>query len=554
MPTAIIDGRELPLPEGERLNGIEAARRAGVEIPHYCWHPGLSVVGSCRMCLVEIGTRDAKTGKITMQPKLMPACNTIVGDGTVLVTNSEKVALARARVEEGLLLRHPIDCPICDKAGECRLQDYHFQHGQDQRRADIRPFTSRRRDIGDITLFVDRCIMCSRCVRFVNEISGTGELMVVNRGAHEEIDVAPGYPLHNKLSGNVVDLCPVGALADKDFLYRQRVWFLRRHKSVCTRCASGCSIWIEENQDHIYRVRPRENMQVNRWWICNDGRYGYSYVHDPRRLTSPTRRAEGGRTPIDWAEVVAEIPGRFRAARRPAGVISPFLTVQEAFLLCRLLHKWHAQVVLAVGPGPLPAPGSEADETFPGGFVISAEKCPNRRGVEAIVSHFAGGLIGWGELLDRAGRGEFDAVWVSAGSPLPWISDEQAGRFSGVEHLVVQDLFPSPLSELAAFELPGAAWAEREGAYVNRRHWLQKAAWAIRPPAGVRTEGSLFWELLGREGLYRAETVLEEAATEIACFSPARGPIPEEGVQLTPPLIEEPIAPPPRRDSTPAQP
>lgn len=538
MPTVIIDGRELPLPEGERLNGIEAARRVGIEIPHYCWHPGLSVVGSCRMCLVEIGTRDAKTGKITMQPKLTPACNTIVADGMVLVTNSEKVALARARVEEGLLLRHPIDCPICDKAGECRLQDYHFRHGQDQRRADIRPFTSRRRDIGDITLFVDRCIMCSRCVRFVNEISGTGELMVVNRGAHEEIDVAPGFPLHNKLSGNVVDLCPVGALGDKDFLYRQRVWFLRSHKSVCTRCATGCSMWIEENQDRIYRVRPRENMQVNRWWICNEGRYGHSYVHDPRRLISPTRRAEGGRVPVDWAEVIDELPKRFRSARRPAGVISPFLTVEEAFLLCRLLHKWHGQVVLAVGP----VPASAADETFPGGFVISAEKCPNRRGVEAIVSHFAGGVIGWETFLSRAARSEFDAVWVSAGYPLPWIDAEQAGRLAGVEHLVIQDLFPSPLSEQAALELPGAAWAEREGSYVNRNYWLQTARWAIRPPAGVRTEGGLYWELLGREGLYRAETVLREAATEIGSFSPVREPVAEEGVQLTPPAAEEPPA------------
>ena len=170
------------------------------------------------MCLVEVGTRDPKTGKIAMQPKLSPACNTLVADNMVLVTNSEKVARARAMVEEGLLLRHPIDCPICDKAGECVLQDYHFRYGQDERRADVRPFTSRRRDMGDVTLFVDRCVLCSRCVRFTAEISGTSELMVTGRGAHEEIDVVAGFPLNNKLSGNVVDLCPVGALGDKDFL------------------------------------------------------------------------------------------------------------------------------------------------------------------------------------------------------------------------------------------------------------------------------------------------------------------------------------------------
>ena len=250
MPLIIIDGKEIEIPAGQRMNAIQAAQRAGVEIPYYCWHGGLSVVGSCRMCLVETGRRDAATGKIVMDPKLVPACNTIVSDGMVLVTRSEKVRRARAMVEEGLLLRHPIDCPICDKAGECLLQDYHFQHGQDARRADLLPFTSRRRDLGDVTLFIDRCILCSRCVRFTNEISGSGELMVVGRGSHEEIDVLPGFPLHNNLSGNVVDLCPVGALADKDFLYQQRVWFLRRHAGVCTGCAVGCSIWVEENQDH----------------------------------------------------------------------------------------------------------------------------------------------------------------------------------------------------------------------------------------------------------------------------------------------------------------
>ncbi len=207
----IVDGIEVELADGERINGILAAQRAGIEIPHYCWHPGLTVVASCRMCLVETGTRNPDTGDVSMVPKLVPACQTPATPNTVFVTNSEKVEKARAMVEEDLLIDHPIDCPICDKAGECNLQDYHFKYGQDQRRADVRPFTSRRRDVGDtVTLFVDRCVMCSRCVRFTREISGTSELFVINRGSHEEIDVFPGYPLANKLSGNVVDLCPVG--------------------------------------------------------------------------------------------------------------------------------------------------------------------------------------------------------------------------------------------------------------------------------------------------------------------------------------------------------
>jgi NADH-quinone oxidoreductase subunit G len=273
MAIVIVNGQQIELADHERLNGIEVARLIGVEIPHYCWHPGLTVVASCRMCLVETGTRNAETGAIAMVPKLVPACQTPAKDGTVFVTNSEAVKRSRAQVEESLLIDHPIDCPICDKAGECNLQDYHFAHGQSERRADIRPFTSRRREMGDtVTLFVDRCVMCTRCVRFTREITGTSELMVINRGSHEEIDVFPGYPLANKLSECVVDLCPVGALGDKDFLYKQRVWYLKRHLGVCAGCSTGCTIRIDENQDAVYRLTPQENMFVNKWWMCDEGR------------------------------------------------------------------------------------------------------------------------------------------------------------------------------------------------------------------------------------------------------------------------------------------
>ncbi len=317
MATLIIDGRQIEIPDGQRLNVIEAARRAGIEIPHYCYHPGLPVVGSCRMCLVEIGNRDAKTGRVSMQPKLVPGCTAPATDGLVVVTGSQKVRQARAMVEEGLLLRHPIDCPICDKAGECLLQDYYFKYGQSQRRADLMPFTSRRRDLGDVTLFVDRCILCTRCVRFCDVISGTNELMVTDRGAREEIDVVAGHPLHNNLSGNVVDLCPVGALADKDFLYRQRVWFLSRHAGVCTGCASGCSIWIEENQD---RDLPAETPGEPAGQQVVDVQRG------PLRLPSRTRPAAahpaappaGGLDGRDWIGR-AWPPSSRSGCERPAG-------------------------------------------------------------------------------------------------------------------------------------------------------------------------------------------------------------------------------------------
>ncbi len=537
MPIVIIDGRELELRSDERLNGIEAAARLGIDIPRYCWHPGLSVVGSCRMCLVETGTRDPKTGKVSMLPKLVPACNTIVRDGTVLVTQSEKVQRARAMVEEDLLLRHPIDCPICDKAGECQLQDYHFRYGQAQRRADLRPFTSRRRDVGGgITLFVDRCVMCSRCVRFTREISGTAELMVVDRAAHEEIDVVPGFPLANKLSGNVVDLCPVGALCDKDFLYRQRVWFLRRHAGICTGCATGCSTWIEENQDRVWRIKPRENAQVNKWWICNDGRYDYPHVHSDRRILGPSAARGGQSAALDWTRLPKELDEQLRQAGRLAAVLSPFLTVEEAYLVAQYLRGIDPQAQIVLGPVPVVG----EDERFPGPFTIAAEKCPNRRGVEEIVAHFMHRVATLDELLDALERGEVRGVWVAGGYKEPWIDEAKAERLGKAALLVVQDLFPSPLSERAGYVLPAAAFPEREGSYVNRHDHLQSVRRAIRPPMGVRSEGSLFWELAGRQGLYDAPAVLTELASEIPYFRAAAGPIPDVGLNLKVNLLAKP--------------
>jgi NADH-quinone oxidoreductase subunit G len=535
MPTIFVDGIEVVLDEKDRLNGIQAAERAGIEIPYYCWHPGLSVVASCRMCLVEVGKKDEKTGKIAMQPRLVPACQTPATEGTVFVTQSEKVKQSRAMVEEDLLLRHPVDCPICDKAGECLLQDFHFEYGQKERRADIKPFTSRRRSLGDtVTLFVDRCVMCSRCVRFTREISGTGELMVINRGAHEEIDVfrdAEGniqFPLANKLSGNVVDLCPVGALGDKDFLYKQRVWFMKSHDNVCANCSTGCSIKVEENQDRIYRLKPRENPHVNQWWMCDEGRYGWKHVHDHHRATHLRRREKSSYLPIDWSQFIEEADAKLRRTGNLAAVISPNLTVEEAYLLCTYIRGIDPEATLAVGPIPLEG----KDERFPSGFAIRAEKCPNRKGVEAVVGRLAGTLMNWGAFLSSVAGGSIEAVWVTGGYRMPWHDAEVAESFAGVKTLVVQDCFPSPLWERADYQVPGATFAEREGSYVNAKDRLQSFRWAIRPPAGVLTEGQLYWQLLKRSGLFRAAEVLDDVAREIIYFSAAMHGVPDVGIDL----------------------
>jgi NADH-quinone oxidoreductase subunit G len=539
MPSVWIDGVEVEIAAGEKLNGIEAARRAGVEIPHYCWHPGLTVVASCRMCLVENGTRDPETGQIKLLPKLVPACQTPATPNSVFVTASEKVAQSRAMVEEDLLIDHPIDCPICDKAGECLLQDYHFQHGQDQRRADIRPFTSRKRDMGPtVTLFVDRCVMCTRCVRFTREISGESELFVINRGSHEEIDVFPGYPLDNKLSGNVVDLCPVGALGDKDFLYSQRVWFMKMHPGICTGCATGCSITVEENQDTVYRLKPRENPHVNQWWMCDEGRYGFHHVHSDRRLTNVERRDGDGLTLLEWSQVVREIDERFRAVGRAAAVLSPHLTVEEAYLLAQYVRTVDPQSPVVLGPVPILG----EDETFKNGFTIRAEKCPNRRGVEEIVTHFMGQVHTLDNLLAMLDGGEPFAVWASGGYKTAWIDEPTAESLARAACLVVQDLFDSPLLARATYRLPGAAFAEREGSYVNQADRLQSVLWAIRPPAGVRVEAGVYWELLGKPGLVKPRRVLDEIAARAAFFGAAADPVGPLGVDLKSSVMAEPAA------------
>jgi len=381
---------------------------------------------------------------------------------------------------------------------------------------------------------VDRCIMCTRCVRFTREVSGTGELMVTSRGAKEEIDVFPGFPLDNKLAGNVVDLCPVGALGDKDFLYQQRVWFLKREANVCSGCAAGCSIFTEHNQDTVYRLKPRENPDVNRWWMCDDGRYGWHHLHDAARILAAGRRGAGTAAcagafaAVEWADVVASLRADLERSGRLAVAVSPMLTVEDAWLLCSVARSIDERAFLALGH--VPAAGD--DESFPGGFTIRAEKCPNRNGVEEVLAAFGSGGRGWDDLLAHVAAGHADAAWVTAGYPRPWIDEPTAATFSGLSCLVVQDLFDSPLTALATWRLPAAGFAERAGTWVNVAHHAQSFRQAIRPPAGVWPEGRLYWNMLGRRGLYDPATVRQEMAAASAPFAALADDPPATGVDL----------------------
>jgi NADH-quinone oxidoreductase subunit G len=531
----------------ERLNLIQAAEKGGVFIPRYCWHPALTVVASCRMCLVEAG--EMKEGKPVMQPRVVPACQTPAKDGTVIVTNSDKAKFAQAQTLEGLLLNHPLDCPVCDKAGECMLQDFSYRFGKaESRMIDVKHTPPNKPHIGaNVTLFTDRCIMCTRCVRFTREISGEAELLVLNRGDREEIDTFPGIPLDNKLATNVVDLCPVGALCSKDFLYKQRVWFLKEQKSVCPDCSTGCSVYVDTNKSVVYRLRPRFNPQAQGHFMCDDGRLGYHYINADERLKQPFVRRDGGLMAAEWPEVLTGIRREVaEAARRDgsavAGVLSPFLTCEEAFLLAKFLKGLSGEVRLALGPVPVVG----EDDTYPKDrrgrpaqpvkFTIRAEKCPNRRGVEEVLRHFQGDVIKFDDVLRDAGAGKVQALYVAAGYPPRgegWISEAQAKSLEKVPLLVVQDLFATPAGDRAKYVIPAVSFAEKDGTFVNHAGLAQAIRWGATPPGECRGDGQVFLDLLERRGLAHAPTLRKELAGEVPFFAPlASREIDDYGVKL----------------------
>ena len=546
---AVVYVNDKPVDIGtEKLNLIQAALKGGVFVPHYCWHPGLTVVASCRMCLVEAGERKPD-GSVTMQPKVVPACQTPARDGTVVVTNSPRARHAQMQTLESLLLNHPLDCPVCDKAGECLLQDFSYNFGRSESRMiDDKNQPPNKPHIGaQITLFADRCIMCSRCVRFTREISGTAELQVINRGDHSEIDIFPGEPCNNKLAGNVVDLCPVGALCSKDFLYKQRVWFLKDQKSVCPDCSTGCSIHVDHNKDIVYRLRPRENPQAQGYFMCDEGRFDYHYINDKRRLTSPLLRREGVQAATGYEQAMPALRRELREQVAQDGsavgvVFSPFLTCEEAYLLARYFKGLSGEVRLALGV--IPRVGE--DDTYPKDrrgrpvhpikFTIRAEKCPNRRGVEEVLRHFQGEVIEFEQLVRAAASGYLKVLFLTAGySPRAgaWLSDEQAQAVCKVPFLIVQDLFPSPLTAAARYVLPAVSFAEKDGAFVNHAGLAQAVRWAVRPPRGCLTDGQVFLDLMERRGLLHAASLRAELAAEVAYFAPlASGDLGEQGVRL----------------------
>jgi len=486
MPTLEIDGQAVTVEDG--LNLIQAAERLGIEVPHYCYHPGLTIAGNCRMCLVEI----------EKSPKLQIACNTRVAEGMVVHTQSARVKQARSAVLEFLLINHPIDCPICDQAGECKLQDYYMDYDRQESRFALedKVHKSKAIDIGPlIMLDQERCILCTRCTRFLEEITKTGELGVFERGNHCAIDLFPGKRLDNPYSGNVADICPVGALTNKDFRFRARVWYLDHTPSVCAGCATGCAIDIHHRRGEILRFRPRQNPHVNQYWMCDEGRLSYKRYQGEGRLLQPVARDGDGWAIRGWDQARAEVRDRVQAvlaahgASAIAGLVSSQATNEEIFAFDDLVRSVLGGRIASLAWSPADAAGDA--------FLIDADKNPNSAGLrilgrsgvdlEALLQDAASGAIRVLFLL----RCELERALGSA------VLDTLAEK---VDFVVVLDTHFSPTGEIADVLLPIGTFAETDGSVVNRDGRVQRLRAAFAPAAQARPGWLVLSELAADVG------------------------------------------------------
>ncbi|MBM4112100.1 MAG: 2Fe-2S iron-sulfur cluster binding domain-containing protein [Phycisphaerae bacterium] len=500
MPNLTINGERYDFEKGETI--LQVALRNGVEIPHYCYHPELSIVANCRICLAEVWAPNPRTGVLEPGPKLFPTCQHPAADGQVVHTDSPKAMANQKAVMEYLLINHPVDCPVCDQAGECHLQDYSYQYGRGQSRFLEDKEKKPKKDLGPhVLLYSDRCIMCTRCVRFTREVTGTGELMVDGRGNHEEIDVFPGIALDNELSGNVVDICPVGALLDKDFLFQQRVWFLKKTPSIDGITSSGDNISVEHNEGRIHRIKPRTNPEVNRWWITDEVRYGWKFVHREDRLRLPTIAGrdpwaleaanEAWTTALDRANELLE--ASVDAGRRAALLVSPMLSCEDSFWLSRWVRSVDSKAI--TGVGPIPRHGE--DRKFPGGFTVRAEKAPNARGVRRVLESGGAGVLDFKAFVEALRKGSIGVAVVTGNYPSEWITPELMDAL-GETPTVLIDTLPSALGSRSQVVLPGAAWVEKEGSFENVGGRLQAFERAIAPPDFARAEAQIALDLIAQ--------------------------------------------------------
>lgn len=490
MPTLKINGVEITTTGPATI--LEAARSAGIEIPHYCYHPGLSIVGQCRMCQVEV----------EKMPKLATACNTPVADGMVVTTTSSRVEKARRAVLEFYLLNHPLDCPICDRGGECPLQDYTLKYGPGESRSvEEKVQRTKHQILGPHVVFdAERCILCTRCVRFCHEVPKTGELGVFSRGDRSEITCFPGRVLDNAYSGNVIDLCPVGALTSREYRFQSRPWDLIRHtESVCPLCSNGCNVILDvrhrQRGEELLRIRPRENQAVNQWWMCDEGRFTFGYHHDPSRLRTALRR-DGWRhveTPLDGllSEVAAELRRivTVHGERAMGCVVSSRHTTEELFLVRRCIRDLLGTPHLDHRVRPVQWELGDASED---GLLRRTDKTANSRGARDLdILPGPGGLDTRG-MVAAALEGRLKALIVLEEDLVRELPQLPVGEALGrLELLVVTSLFSNQTTSLAHAVIPGLGFAEKTGSFTNAQGRIQTIQQALSPPGACRRLGDV---------------------------------------------------------------
>jgi NADH-quinone oxidoreductase subunit G len=464
MVTLVIDGHSLQVPKG--TNVLEAARHLGIDISAFCYHPGLPVVAQCRQCLVAV----------EKNPKLQPSCQQVVGEGMVVHTTDPQSTLARKQQLEFTLVNHPIDCPICDKAGECTLQKLYFEHDNANSRVDTpKVHKAKAVDLGPtIVLDQERCILCSRCIRTCDETSGQHQLEFANRGDHEVLTTAPGEQLDNAYSLNTVDVCPVGALTAKDFRFTMRAWELEATPSVCNGCATGCNVEIHHKNGRAWRLVPRENLDVNKFWMCDEGRFTYHELRE-ERLAAAT--VDG--LPASWDKAIRAAADRLavgRAAGQFAVVLSALHTNEDNFALAQLAKAWGVTNVYIAGKPPVPA---RAD-----GRLRVADINPNTAGVKAIAEALG---------LTTKNAFELDANIRGILALGDVLSGIDAERLKALEYVAITAFERGPVQH-ANVALPAAAWAEVAGTITNNKGHVQRMHAAVPAPGQALPA----WEIIVR--------------------------------------------------------
>ncbi len=531
-----VDGREIDVPKMmpnwqgklEPTTMLQACHMAGQEVPHYCYHPKLPVAGNCRMCLVEFGTPmigpDRKPvlnedGSPKIARSVLPyepqtprgaiACATPISPGMELYPNSPATKQMREAVLESLLINHPLDCPICDQAGECKLQEYSVQHGQSASRfVEEKVHKPKAVDLGPrIVLDDERCVLCTRCIRFTKDIAGDDALGIINRGSYNTISAFPGRAFDNNYTLNTVDLCPVGALTSKDFRFKMRVWFLKETKSLCTSCGTGCNITIGSREGVIHRYEPRENNAVNGPWMCDAGRLNYKWVGRKDRLTEVQSR--GQRT--TWATAIKEISERLASATpgSTAIIASARQTTEELYLLKRLATR------LGAVTDSVPRAGN-ADR-----LLVCDDRNPNSQGARLTGITFTelGIQLAW--IADGIRNGSIRHLVVFGED----VTQQGIGAdlLGKLETLIASDILPNATTARAAFVLPGCAAAEKRGTFINVKGRVQRFEKAAEAPGDARPEWEVLHELVekvtGSTGFTTIEGLFNQMAKDVPALA-----------------------------------